>query len=76
VNHLGVDDEAILRLHDLVVAVVRVRQHRRSGRQERQALVLKTLILGAGEFLLCLDTLTLQRGCGGGQRGIRPSGDP
>src|SRR5262245_64984646 len=47
VNHLGVHDDGILRLHDLVVAVVRVRKHGWPRGEERQALILKPGVLSA-----------------------------
>ena len=46
VNHLHVHDECIPGLEDLVVAVVGIRQHRRPGGEKREALILKTQILG------------------------------
>ena len=69
VNHLGVHDERILRLHDLVVAVVGVRKQGRPRGEERQALILKAGVLGARRLLHRVETAALDLGSCGGEGG-------
>ena len=65
VNHFRVHDEGVPGLHDLVVAVVAVRQHGRPGGKERQAPVLQARILRAGQAFLRVGAATPH----GGRRG-------
>src|SRR5207248_10922905 len=62
VDHLRVHDDRIAGLNDLIVAVIRVRKHRRTGRGEREALILKSHVLGALEIPLPLDPAALDLG--------------
>ena len=78
VDHLRVHHECIPGVHDLVVAVVGIRKHRRPGGEKRQTLILKPRVLGARGVLHPVDTLALALGRGGRQRGnaaIRRIGD-
>ena len=62
-------------LHDLVVAVVGIRQHRRPGGEERQALILQPQILGVLERSSCRSRRRrLTSAAAGVSAGMRPSG--
>ena len=69
VDHFRVDDDGVLGLNDLVVAVVGIRQHRRTGREERQAAILKPEILGVLEAPLPLETTAADFGSRRRERG-------
>ena len=62
VDHLGVHDDRVLRLHDLVVAVVGVREHGRPRSEERQTLILKAGVLRALATLDRVEAAALHRG--------------
>ena len=75
VDHLGVHDERIPRLHDLVVAVVGIRQHRRPGGEERQTLILKAGVLRAlARSSIASTRRRLTAAAAGVRAGMRPSG--
>jgi len=63
-----VHHECILRLHDLVVAVVGIRKHGRPGGENARQLILKTCILRARGVLHRVDTRRLASAAAGVRR--------
>ena len=68
VDHLGVDDEGVRRLNELIVAVVRIRQHRRARSRERQTPILQAEVFRMLEALQSLQALASDLSGGWRQR--------